>query len=237
VSCGPISAVYLDSWFSANCKAPMNSTAGKNFYIVRGSTLVWNMVPLANTIPDVASSDLALLLHALSFAAYKHRDQRRRNREASPYINHPIDVASIIANIGGVDDLVTLVGAILHDTIEDTETTSDELEQEFGLEVRQLVEEVTDDKALPKSERKRLQIEHAPTISTRAKLIKLGDKICNIRDISQSPPADWSVTRRREYLAWTEQVVAGCRGTNEKLEEFYDEYLKNVRQQLNQLLT
>jgi (p)ppGpp synthase/HD superfamily hydrolase len=180
------------------------------------------------------SPDLALLLHALSFAAYKHRDQRRRNREASPYINHPIDVASIIANVGGVADLVTLVGAILHDTIEDTETTSAELEEEFGLEVRQLVAEVTDDKALPKSERKRLQIEHAPTISTRAKLIKLGDKICNIRDISQSPPADWSVARRREYLDWTEQVVAGCRGTNEKLEQFYDDYLKRVREQLRE---
>lgn len=195
------------------------------------------MAASPNTFPGMASSDLALLLHALSFAAYKHRDQRRRNREASPYINHPIDVASIIANIGGVSDLVTLIGAILHDTIEDTETTSAELEQEFGLEVRQLVEEVTDDKGLPKSERKRLQIEHAPTISTRAKLIKLGDKICNIRYISQSPPADWSVARRREYLDWTERVVAGCRGTNEKLEQFYDDYLENVRKQLSELPT
>ena len=185
----------------------------------------------------MASSDLALLLHALSFAAYKHRDQRRSNREASPYINHPIDVASIIANIGAVDDLVTLVSAILHDTIEDTETTGDELEREFGFEVRQLVEEVTDDKALPKSERKRLQVEHAPHISTRAKLIKLGDKICNIRDISQSPPADWSIARRLEYLDWTEQVVAGCRGTNAQLEQFYDEYLKTVREQLRELPT
>lgn len=188
-----------------------------------------------DAFPDVAASEMALLLHALSFAAYKHRDQRRRNREASPYINHPIDVASIIANVGGVDDLVTLVGAILHDTIEDTETTSDELELEFGSEVCRLVEEVTDDKELPKAERKRLQIVRAPTISTRAKLIKLGDKICNIRDISQSPPDGWSVARRREYLDWTEQVVAGCRGTNEKLEHFYDDYLQNTREQLREL--
>lgn len=183
----------------------------------------------------MVSSDLALLLHALSFAAYKHRDQRRRNREASPYINHAIDVASIVANIGEVNDLVTLVGAILHDTIEDTETTGDELEHEFGFAVRQLVEEVTDDKSLSKSERKRMQVERAPHISTRAKLIKLGDKICNTRDISQAPPADWSVERRREYLDWTEQVVAGCRGTNPKLEQFYDEFLKTVREQLMEL--
>jgi len=190
-------------------------------------------------LPDMSSEpktpELALLLHALSFAAYKHRDQRRSNREASPYINHPIDVASVIANIGGVADLVTLVSAILHDTIEDTETTGAELEAKFGLEVRQLVEEVTDDKGLAKAERKRLQIEHAPHISTRAKLIKLGDKICNIRDISQAPPAGWSIQRRREYLDWTEQVVAGCRGTNEKLEQFYDQYLKTVREQLDAL--
>ena len=188
-----------------------------------------------NSFPDLAPSDLALLLHSLSFAAYKHRDQRRSNFESSPYINHPIDVASIIANVGGVNDLVTLVGAILHDTIEDTETTGAELEHEFGFAVRQLVEEVTDDKALPKSERKRLQIEHAPHISSRAKLIKLGDKICNIRDISQAPPADWSIERRQEYLDWTEQVVAGCRGTNAQLEQFYDEYLWTVREQLRVL--
>ena len=184
---------------------------------------------------EMASSELALLLHALSFAAYKHRDQRRRNREASPYINHPIDVASIIANVGGIDDLVTLVGAILHDTIEDTETTAAELEIEFGAELRQVVEEVTDDTSLSKAERKRMQIERAPHISARAKLIKLGDKICNIRDISQSPPADWTVERRLEYLDWTEQVVEGCRGTNAKLEQFYDDYLRDVRKQLSGL--
>ena len=178
------------------------------------------------------SSDLALLLHALSFAAYKHRDQRRKDREASPYINHPIAVASIIANIGGVDDLVTLVSALLHDTIEDTETTGDELEREFGPEVRKVVEEVTDDKALPKAERKRLQIEHARHISSRARLVKLGDKICNIRDVSEAPPAHWSIERRREYLDWTEQVVAGCRGTNPALEQFYDEYLASARDRL-----
>jgi guanosine-3',5'-bis(diphosphate) 3'-pyrophosphohydrolase len=178
------------------------------------------------------SSDLALLLHALSFAAYKHRDQRRKDREASPYINHPIAVASIIANIGGVDDLVTLLSAILHDTIEDTETTGAELEREFGPEVRKVVEEVTDDKALPKAERKRLQIEHAPHISSRARLVKLGDKICNIRDVSEAPPANWSIERRREYFDWTEQVVAGCRGTNPALEQFYDEYLTSARDRL-----
>jgi guanosine-3',5'-bis(diphosphate) 3'-pyrophosphohydrolase len=194
------------------------------------------MTASPDTFPNVAATDLSRLLRALSFAADKHRAQRRKDREASPYINHPIGVASIIANIGGVDDLVTLVGAILHDTIEDTETTGDELEQEFGIDVRRLVEEVTDDKSLPKSERKRLQIEHAPTISTRAKLIKLGDKIWNIRDISQSPPADWSVTRRLEYLDWTEQVIAGCRGTNEKLEQFYDDNLEDIRAQLSALL-
>jgi guanosine-3',5'-bis(diphosphate) 3'-pyrophosphohydrolase len=191
-----------------------------------------------DNLPDTGSlpsSDLALLLHALSFAAYKHRDQRRKDREASPYINHPIPVASTLANIGHVDDLVTLVSAILHDTIEDTETTGAELEREFGPEVRKVVEEVTDDKGLPKAERKRLQIEHARTISARARLVKLGDKISNIRDVSEAPPADWSIERRREYLDWTEQVVAGCRGTNKALEQYYDQYLQSAKERLNRL--
>ena len=123
----------------------------------------------------------------------------------------------------------TLVAAILHDTVEDTRTTKDELEERFGPEVRDLVMEVTDDKKLPKAERKRLQIEHAPLRSAGAKLIKLGDKIANIRDVAADPPADWSTERRREYLDWTEEVVRGCRGTNAALERCYDEALREAR--------
>ena len=170
--------------------------------------------------------DSIALLKALHFAADKHRDQRRKDVDASPYINHPIEVAELLARVGGVTDLVTLQGAILHDTIEDTDTTPEELEEVFGPEVRSVVEEVTDDTNLPKADRKRLQIEHARRGSQKAKTIKLGDKIANVRDVTNAPPKSWSVERRREYLDWTDQVVQGCRGSNPGLERYYDEVLQ-----------
>ena len=165
----------------------------------------------------------------MQFAARKHRSQRRKDVDASPYINHPIEVATNLATAGRVTDLATLVAAILHDTIEDTETTPIELEENFGLEVRALVLEVTDDKQLPKAERKRLQAEHAGLLSVKAKMIKLGDMISNVRDVAATPPAKWSVARRREYLDWSDQVVRGCRGASPGLERYYDEVLQAGR--------
>ncbi|MFH7244158.1 MAG: HD domain-containing protein [Spirulina sp.] len=167
----------------------------------------------------------ALVLQALQFAALKHRDQRRKDAAASPYVNHLITVANLLANTGAVTDAVTLMGGILHDTIEDTETTPDELEAAFGPRVRQVVQEVTDDKRLPKADRKRIQIEKAPHLSIHARQIKLADKISNVQDITHSPPAAWSLERCQAYLAWTEQVVAGCRGANPALEALYDQAL------------
>lgn len=172
------------------------------------------------------------LLSAVEFAAEKHRSQRRKGADASPYINHPIGVASMIANVGGVGDMTFLIAAILHDTIEDTMTTPEELEALFGREVLGIVLEVTDDKRLPKLERKRLQVEHAPHLSIAAKLVKLADKTSNVREISENPPHDWSMERRQEYLAWAEKVVDGCRGTNEALESRFDEILQVARTKL-----
>ena len=180
------------------------------------------------------SGRIGAVLKALKFSAHKHRDQRRKDAEASPYINHPIEMAEILACVGGVADVTTLQGAILHDTLEDTQTTPEELEAEFGSEVRHLVEEVSDDKSLPKEDRKRLQIEHAPHLSVRAKEVKIADKICNIRDVTHSPPRHWTLKRRQEYLDWTERVVAGCRGSNPRLEGYYDEKLREGRQILTQ---
>jgi guanosine-3',5'-bis(diphosphate) 3'-pyrophosphohydrolase len=174
----------------------------------------------------------AAILKALHFAADKHRDQRRKDVGASPYINHPIEVAELLARVGGVTDLVTLQGAILHDTIEDTDTSPEELECEFGAEVRRVVEEVTDDKKLPKADRKRLQIEHAPHTSERARHIKLADKISNVRSVTHTPPANWPLARRQEYLDWTERVVDGLRGSNPALENLYDELLAEGRRLL-----
>jgi len=156
--------------------------------------------------------DLALLLKALAFAAHKHRDQRRKDAEASPYINHPIALAEVLAGEGGVADIEVLAAALLHDTIEDTATTVEELQEQFGARIAAIVAEVTDDQKLPKAERKRLQIVHAAGLSAGAKLVKLADKICNLRDVAVRPPAKWDLERRREYFDWARQVIDGLRG-------------------------
>jgi (p)ppGpp synthase/HD superfamily hydrolase len=169
------------------------------------------------------------LLEALEFAAVRHHDQRRKGDQGAPYVNHLIEVARLIAQVGAIDDPVTLIAAVLHDTLEDTVTTAAELEHRFGGEVRRIVEEVSDDPALPKSERKRLQIEHAPTLSAAAKCIKIADKTSNVREIGLAPPAGWSLARRTEYVDWADAVVAGCRGANAALERHYDDVVGATR--------
>ena len=177
-------------------------------------------------------ADTAHLLAALDFAAHKHRGQRRNGTGDTPYVNHVIGVAHTLATVGGITDMVTLVAAVLHDTLEDTETTAAELEDRFGTDVCHLVQEVSDDKSLPKQERKRLQVEHAPHLSDRAKCLKLADKTCNVRDVIQSQPVGWSLERRMDYLDWTEKSAVGCRGVNAALEEHYDRVLRRGRETL-----
>ena len=168
------------------------------------------------------TSELALLLKALAFAAHKHRDQRRKDADASPYINHPIALADVLVNEGGVSDVEVVCAALLHDTVEDTATTPQELVDAFGPRIARIVAEVTDDQRLPKAERKRLQIEHAPHISREAKLVKLADKLCNLRDVAERPPAGWSLERRQEYFDWARRVIDGLRGTHARLEAAFD---------------
>jgi len=163
------------------------------------------------------------LVDAIAFAADKHRRQRRKDAEASPYINHPIALARVLTVEAGLSDPLLLAAAVLHDTLEDTETTYEELRERFGAVVASTVLEVSDDKTLPKEERKRLQIEHAAHISRRAKLVKLADKICNVRDVASSPPHGWPLERRREYFDWAKAVVDRMRGTQRKLERLFDE--------------
>ena len=172
------------------------------------------------------------ILEAASFSARKHRFQTRKGAETEPYINHPLEVANILANIGGVTDPEILMAAILHDTIEDTETTAEEITGLFGERVCSMVLEVTDDKSLPKSERKLKQIEHAPHISDGAKQVKLADKISNITDVIANPPHFWSDERRAEYVDWGEKVVAGLRGVNRELDRHFDELATRARASL-----
>ena len=146
-------------------------------------------------------------VRALAFASRKHSQQRRKDADASPYINHPIALVSILTLEAGINDRDTLCAALLHDTIEDTDTSVDELVETFGGSVASLVQEVTDDKRLPKAERKLRQVEHAAHLSPKARALKLADKIANLRDVADSPPVKWSLARRQEYFDWAKQVV------------------------------
>jgi guanosine-3',5'-bis(diphosphate) 3'-pyrophosphohydrolase len=178
--------------------------------------------------------DSSLIIHAPNFAAFKHRNQRRKDADASPYINHPLALANVLCNEAGITDSVVICAALLHDTIEDTETTFAELQVEFGIAIASVVmarlrwipvfdHKVTDDKKLAKAERKRLQITHARTASRRARLVKLADKICNLRDLATNPPASWKLRRKRKYFDWSAEVIDALRGTNRKLEKLFDE--------------
>ena len=170
----------------------------------------------------INENDLKLLLKALSFATHKHRDQRRKDVCASPYINHPIILANILCNEANVTDIEVICGALLHDTVEDTETTPEELEHKFGASIMAIVLEVTDDKDKSKVERKQAQIDHAAAISDKAKLVKLADKISNLRDVGVNPPAGWSLQRRQEYFDWAKQVIDQLRGVHPQLEKIFD---------------
>jgi guanosine-3',5'-bis(diphosphate) 3'-pyrophosphohydrolase len=189
-------------------------------FLLAPKPLLLNNGPAGGTpIPNRSHTQLLTAVH---FAADKHRYQKRKDKPASPYINHPIAVAEVLANIGGVNDLAVLQAAILHDTLEDTKTTRRELVTRFGAKVAGLVAEVTDDKRLPKQRRKQLQIEHAPHLSRGAKLVRLGDKICNLVDVTSSPPRTWSESRQLRSIAWSRRVVAGCRGASPALERHFD---------------
>lgn len=183
---------------------------------------------------DLNGEDFGKFIKALRFAAQKHRDQRRKGSLKAPYINHPIQLVDILWNSGEVNDINTLIAAVLHDTVEDTGTTPEEISQQFGDDVRGLVMEVTDDKRLPKMVRKVLQVTSAPHKSPRAKQIKLADKISNVAEVGSDPPGEWSLQRQREYLDWTETVVKGLRGHNPALEGRYDAALAEARRRVEE---
>ena len=168
------------------------------------------------------NEDLRLILGAAAFAAERHRFDRRKDEDKSPYINHPLALADILVNEGAIDDPIVIAASLLHDTVEDTETSIDEIHERFGAQVAAIVAEVTDAKTLEWQERKRLQVEKASAKSESARLVKLADKIANLRDLAERPPVEWDAERRRGYLDWSAEVVAGLRGTNAGLEAAFD---------------
>jgi (p)ppGpp synthase/HD superfamily hydrolase len=170
----------------------------------------------------VLRDHLALTARAADFAGRKHVNQRRKGASQEPYINHLAEVASLLATTAVEPDAYLVAAGWLHDTIEDTRTTKEELEKEFGRFVSDIVLEVTDDKSLPKETRKRLQIATTAGKSREARLLKIADKTSNVFALATSPPADWETARIVEYIQWAEAVVASCRGLNAELEKAFD---------------
>jgi GTP diphosphokinase / guanosine-3',5'-bis(diphosphate) 3'-diphosphatase len=177
---------------------------------------------------DVNFQAVQVVLKAAHFAADRHSGQRRKGAAAEPYINHLLEVAELVSSVLSEPDTNLVIAALLHDTIEDAGVTKDELVQAFGSDVANLVIEVTDDKSLPKEERKRLQVVNAPKKSVRAQVIKLADKISNLRAILVSPPADWSLQREREYFVWAKQVVDGLTAPNHILKAEFERLYREL---------
>jgi len=183
-------------------------------------------------MPDNPSAPVQQILAAARFAAEKHANQRRKGVAGEPYVNHLIEVAQLIAGSSEELDTNLVMAGLLHDTIEDCGVTADELEKQFGKDVAALVVEVTDDKSLPQATRKALQVQNASRKSKRAQVIKLADKISNLRSILDSPPADWSLERRRQYVEWARQVVSGLRQPNGMLKAEFDSIYERFEQVL-----
>jgi guanosine-3',5'-bis(diphosphate) 3'-pyrophosphohydrolase len=174
-------------------------------------------------------SDVSLIMQAADFAARRHAGQRRKGAAAEPYVNHLLEVATLLAEATGGSDAALIAAALLHDSLEDTATEYEELDARFGADIAALVAAVTDDKSLPKAERKRRQIESAPSAAPRVKLLKIADKTSNVRALVVSPPSNWDVARVPDYIDWAEKVVAGCRGLNAVLERAFDAAVTDAR--------
>jgi (p)ppGpp synthase/HD superfamily hydrolase len=171
-----------------------------------------------------------LIARATDFVAQRYAHQKRKGERAEPYVNHLVEVGRLLADATAGDDPTLVAAGLLHDTLEDVATTFEELEQEFGAEIARLVEEVTDDKRLPKAERTRLQIETAGGKSPRARLIKIADKTSNLRWMLANPPEDWSTRRKHDYFVWVGEVIAPCRGMNPQLDALFDRaYVEGMR--------
>jgi len=178
--------------------------------------------------PIAPNTDLLGLTRAYDYACRKHAGQRRKGASAEPYVNHLAEVAGMVAQATEGRDVNLVIAALLHDVVEDQGVKREEVAALFGEDVAALVMEVTDDKRLPKDERKRLQIEHAAHISAQARILKIADKTSNLRAIQRSPPP-WPHSRKQRYFAWAKAVVDNARGVNAWIDAQFDvEYEKAV---------
>lgn len=172
---------------------------------------------------------LEVISRAAAFSADAHRNQRRKNAEGTPYINHPLRVGAYVAravteqgDLSDIDRATIIAAAYLHDTVEDTSVLPMDLQREFGSRITAVVAEVTDNKSLSKLERKQLQVVNAPKKSREAKFVKLADKLDNLTDLLSELPKGWTPEIRRGYFVWAYHTIAGMRGTSELLESELD---------------
>lgn len=181
---------------------------------------------------QVSLQDLQKLTKAYNFSAQKHTKQRRKDKDANPYINHPIEVAKILTD-SDIVDIDTIIAGILHDTIEDTNTTYEEIIENFGENIAKIVMECSDDKKLDKITRKQLQIVHAGEISSEARMVKLADKLSNCHNMINNPPCQWSKAEIYGYIYWSYAVCQKLKGINIKLDNKLDDMFKNFGINLN----
>ena len=175
---------------------------------------------------------IRLISEAAELAARRHSGMARKGRGNEPYVNHLAEVASLLAMATDGADAELVAAGWLHDTIEDTETTREELAEKFSDRVASLVVECTDDMSLPKAERRRLQVVDAPKKSAGAKLIKIADKISNIGARIHADPSAEERDDLTGYTDWAEQVVGGCRGGNQWLDTKFDDVVRTARASL-----
>jgi len=167
------------------------------------------------------------LMNACDYAARCHSGQTRGGAAREPYVNHVIEVAARVARSPDASE-VLVIGALLHDVIEDTDGTAADIAARFGADVASLVLEVTDDTTLPRDERKARQVRDVAGKTADARRIKLADKAANLAALCDSPP-DWDTARRIAYLDWAERVIAGCRGLDPVLEAAFDAEAARLR--------
>ncbi|MEW6536804.1 MAG: HD domain-containing protein [Candidatus Auribacterota bacterium] len=183
---------------------------------------------------DMNSTCFSLLLKAICLASDIHRKERRRDKDQSPYINHPVEVSKIVAEIGAIHDPKTIIAAILHDVLESSEMNEEDLASVFGTEIASIVQEVTDDMTRPRKIRKQLQIDHAAKLSPPARAIKLADKISNVQTIFHTSDEVWPVKKQKKYLSWAQKVVEQLHGTNESMETYFTDLCRKAEDYLAQ---
>lgn len=199
------------------CRNTLKSLTDSNTYVLDTFDL------FSSTLKDskITALDKEAIYKAVEYGAECHKQQKRKDRLKTPYIIHPIGVANYIIEIGKCYDRDVIIAALLHDVVEDTEATLEDVEKNFGKAVMEYVSEVTDDKSLPKEERKLLQLVNAPHKSEGAAHIKLADKIYNTRDLLFEPIPDWSPERVKEYFSWSKSVVERLPDVNPPLKELF----------------